>query len=195
MDNQEKDFLDDIDVKPKKQLSEQKLQHLANIRVKALEKKKEMKEISDKVNKLKQLESIKQVKQIQKEQLAKQYDEMVANAKPKEEEEKENIKPKEEEIKKDEIKPIKKKRIIKKIVYQEASSSDSESADEVEIVKVKKNQSKKKETIEKPQPQQQNINNNSYSNLLYESSVDKLKSRMMDERAKMLIMSIMPSYC
>ena len=45
MDNQEKDFLDDdIDVdksfrKPKKQLSEQKLQHLANIRVKALEKK------------------------------------------------------------------------------------------------------------------------------------------------------------
>ncbi len=37
--NQEKDFLDDIDVKPKKQLSEQKLQHLANIRVKALEKK------------------------------------------------------------------------------------------------------------------------------------------------------------
>ena len=83
-----------------------------------------MKEISDKVNKLKQLESIKQVKQIQKEQLAKQYDEMVANAKPKEEEEKENIKPKEEEIaviKKDEIKPIKKKRIFKKIVYQEAS--------------------------------------------------------------------------
>jgi hypothetical protein len=47
MDNQEKDFLEDTeieeDVKPiksKKQLSEQKLQHLANIRVKALEKKK-----------------------------------------------------------------------------------------------------------------------------------------------------------
>ena len=44
MDNQEKDFLEDvdtmIDIKPKKQLSEQKLQHLQNIRVKALEKKK-----------------------------------------------------------------------------------------------------------------------------------------------------------
>ena len=44
MDNQEKDFLDDVDTeidvrKPKKQLSEQKLQHLQNIRVKALEKK------------------------------------------------------------------------------------------------------------------------------------------------------------
>ena len=40
MDNQEKDFLDDTEVdttirKPKKQLSEQKLQHLQNIRVKA----------------------------------------------------------------------------------------------------------------------------------------------------------------
>ena len=47
MDNQEKDFLDDVDTeidtsvrKPKKQLSEQKLQYLSNIRVKALEKKK-----------------------------------------------------------------------------------------------------------------------------------------------------------
>ena len=45
-----------------------------------------------------------------------------------------------------------------------------------------------------PQPQPQNNNNNSYSNLLYEASVDKLKNRMMDERAKMLIMSVLPSY-
>ena len=64
MNDQEKDFLEDTeieeDVKPtkiKKQLSEQKLQHLANIRVKALEKKKEMKQITEKANKLKQLES------------------------------------------------------------------------------------------------------------------------------------------
>ena len=90
---------------------------------------------------------------------------------------------------------MKKKKIIKKIVYHEASSSDSDDADEVEYVTVK-TQPKKKEMIEhKPQPQhqQQNINN-SYSNLLYEASVDKLKSRMMDERAKMLIMSVMPNY-
>ncbi len=61
-----------------------------------------------------------------------------------------------------------------------------------EVVKVKK-QSKKKETIEhKPAPPQNT--NHSYSNLLYESLVDKLKSRMMDERAKNLIMSVMPSY-
>ncbi len=64
-------------------------------------------------------------------------------------------------------------------------------ADEVEVVKVKK-QHKKKETIEH-KPAQPNINN-SYSNLLYEASVDKLKNRMMDERAKHLIMSVMPCY-
>ena len=132
MDNQEKDFLEDTeieeDVKPtKKKLSEQKLQHLANIRVKALEKKKEMKQITEKANKLKELESLKEMKKLQKEQLAKKYDEMIENSKPKEEE----VKPKEEKIKKkdeiikkevkeevkpkeEEIKPIKKKKIIKK---------------------------------------------------------------------------------
>ena len=211
MDNQEKDFLDDVDTeidtsvrKPKKQLSEQKLLHLQNIRVKALEKKKQMKEITEKANKLKEFESLKEAKKIQKEQLAKKYDEMIENAKPKEEEVKpkiEEVKPKVEEVKQevkpkvDEVKPMKKKKIIKKIVYHEASSSDSDNADEVEYVTVKK-QPKKKEMIEhkpQPQPQQQNINN-SYSNLLYEASVDKLKSRIMDERAKMLIMSVMPNY-
>ena len=202
MDNQEKDFLDDVDTeidtsvrKPKKQLSEQKLQHLQNIRVKALEKKKQMKEITEKANKLKEIESLKEAKKIQKEQLAKKYDEMIENAKPKIEEKPkvEEVKPKVEEVKPkvEEVKPIKKKKVIKKIVYQEASSSDSDDADEVEVVKVKKHP-KKKETIEHKSAQQ-NVNN-SYSNLLYEASVDKLKNRMMDERAKHLIMSVMPSY-
>ena len=202
MDDQEADFLDDTEIKPKKQLSEQKLQHLANIRVKALEKKKEMKEITEKVNKLKQIESLKQVKQIQREQLAKQYDEMIANSKPKvevevEQKEIEVVKPKEAVVqtKEEVVKPIKKKKIIKKVVYQEASSSDSDDADEVEVVKVKKQSKNKIIPVEKPtQPQPQPIVNNSYSNLLYEASVDKLKSRMMDERAKMLIMGVMPSY-
>jgi len=216
MNDQEKDFLEDTetDIKPtKKKLSEQKLQHLANIRVKALEKKKEMKQITEKAKKLKEIESHKEMKKIQKEQLAKQYDELVANAKPKEEskpleetkpkedkpkedkpKEEEEIKPKQQIIKKEENKPIKKKRIIKKIVYREASSSDSDSddADEVEVVKVKKNKNKKIVKDEKPLPQHNN--KNSYSNLLYEASVDKLKSRIMDERAKHLIMSVMPTY-
>ena len=73
MDDQETDFLEDTETetKPKKQLSEQKLQHLANIRVKALEKKKEMKQMTEKVNELKKIESLKEAKRIQKEQLAK----------------------------------------------------------------------------------------------------------------------------
>ena len=228
MDNQEKDFLDDVDTdidvrKPKKQLSEQKLQHLQNIRVKALEKKKQMKEITEKANKLKELESLKEANKIQKEQQAKKYDEMIEKQKleekPKvEEKSKVEEKPKvvredlcamthvvghptpcgkgpptlaEEKPKVEEVKPIKKKKVIKKIVYQEASSSDSDDADKVEVVKVKQ-QPKKKETIEHKQPTQ--TINNSYSNLLYEVSVDKLKNRMMDERAKHLIMSVMPSY-
>ena len=216
MNDQETDFLEDteIEIKPtKKQLSEQKLQHLANIRVKALEKKKEMKQITEKAKKLKEIESHKEMKKIQKEQLAKQYDELIANAKPKEETKpKEEIKPKEEEIKpkeeeeikpkqqiikKEETKPIKKKRIIKKIVYQEASSSESDSddADEVEVVKVKKNKNKKQQPPQpQPQPQKNYNDNNSYSNLLYESSIDNLKKRMMDERARSLVMSVMPSY-
>ncbi len=52
-------------------MSKQKLQHLSNIRVKALEKKKQMKEITEKANKLNELESLKEAKIIQKEQLAK----------------------------------------------------------------------------------------------------------------------------
>ena len=47
MDDQEKDFLEDTEIKDfkptKKRLSEQKLQHLANIRVKALEGRKKKK--------------------------------------------------------------------------------------------------------------------------------------------------------
>ena len=159
MDNQEKDFLEDTeiedDIKPtKKKLSEQKLQHLANIRVKALEKKKEMKQITEKANKLKELESLKEMKKLQKEQLAKKYDEMIENSKPKVDEVKpkvEEVKPKEEIVKKEpkeevkDVKPIKKKKVIKKIVYHEASSSDSDNADEVEYVKVKNNLRKKKQ--------------------------------------------------
>ena len=108
--------------------------------------------------------------------------------------EKEEIKPVEEKPKekpkeKEEIKP-KKKKIIKKVIYQEASSSDSDNADEVEIVKVKK----QPKQIKQPEPQQKPLINNSYSNLLYESSIDKLKSRMMEDRAKYLISSVMPSY-
>ncbi len=78
-------------------------------------------------------------------------------------------------------------------MYQELSSSDSDSADEVEVVKVKKKRNKTVVQEEKTQPQNHN-NNNSFSNLLYESSIDNLKTRIMNERAKSLIMSVMPNH-
>ena len=85
------------------------------------------------------------------------------------------IKPKEEIIK------PKKKRIIKKIIYED----DSE--DEVED---KRNEP----------PKQQNkymtmfSNEDSYSNLVYQSACDRLKEKLQDERTKYLISSLMPNY-
>ena len=77
------------------------------------------------------------------------------------------------------------------VIYQEASSSDSDGADEVEIVKVKK-QSKTRPQSAAPQPKPEPPT--SYTNLIYESSIDRLKSRMMNERAKHPVNSLMPQY-
>ena len=184
----------------KKPISEAQLQHLANIRVKALDKKKEMKIITEKANKVKEYETLKAAKQLQKQEMAKHYDNMMKENEPKVIEPKvepkvEEPKPEPKEKPKAEPKPQsqsgglpegRKKKVIKKVIYQEASSSDSDGADEVEIVKVKK-PSKKPPPEPKPEPI-------TYSNLLYESSIDKLKSRMMDERAKHLVSSLMPQY-
>ncbi len=54
MDDQEKDVLDteiENDIKPPKKIEWAKLQHLANIRVKALKKKMQMKQITEKAKK------------------------------------------------------------------------------------------------------------------------------------------------
>jgi hypothetical protein len=177
-----------------KPIREAQLQHLANIRVKALDKKKEMKIITEKANKVKEYETLKAAKQLQKQEMAKHYDNMMKENEPKIVEPKVEAKveepkpePKVEEPKeKPKAEPKQKKKVIKKVIYQEASSSDSDGADEVEIVKVKK-QSKKPPPQPKPEPI-------TYSNLIYESSIDKLKSRMMDERAKHLVSSLMPQY-
>jgi hypothetical protein len=182
--------------KPKKQLSEAQLQHLAVIREKALQKKKEMKVITEKANKIKEFETLKVAKQLQKQEMAKQYDEMINNqAKQAEPPKPEPPKPEppKEEIKKEVVKPEKKKKVIKKVIYQEASSSDSDGADEVEIVKVKKShkQTAPKQKEVEPPPK---IKENSYTNLLYESSLDKMRTKMMDERAKYLVNSLLPQY-
>ena len=93
-------------------------------------------------------------------------------------------KQKEELIKPKEEKPKiieKKKRNTKKIIYEDGSE------DEVEDVR-------------HIQPKQNNKymsmfgNDDSYSNLVYQSACDKLKEKIQDERTKYLISSLMPNY-
>ena len=199
-------------IKPKKQLSEQQLQHLAVIREKALQKKKEMKVITEKANKIKEFETMKVAKQLQKKELAKQYDEMMFKQydegiyskpeapkieAPKVEKDRPSATQGPDgsgEVKPTIVKPEKKKKIIKKVIYQEASSSDSDGADEVEVVKVKKSHKQpivpKQRDVEEAPPKKEN----SYTNLLYESSLDKMRTKMMDERAKYLVNSLLPQY-
>jgi len=180
--------------KPKKPLTQKQIDHLERIRELALEKKKEMKIITEKANTIKQYETLRAAKQLEKQELAKKYDEMMSQNKqdiqpPKVEEKVET--PVIETPKPSKV-PEKKKKIIKKVIYQEASS-DSDGADEVEVVKVKK-QSKPKETKVVPPFVEKGPEQPTYVDLLYQSSLEKMKTKMMDERAKYLVNSLMPHY-
>jgi len=84
------------------------------------------------------------------------------------------LKPKEEP--KPEIKE-KKKRIIKKIIYEDDSEEEIED----------------KRHIQKHIPAAYQFNNDSYTNLVYQSACDKLKEKVQDERTKFLINSLMPN--
>ena len=157
--------------KTKKPITPERLEQLKNARLKALEKKQEMKELKTKAKQL-PIEEVK-LSAMKYDQLQKQKEELI---KPKEE-----FKPKEEIIKPKEIKEPKKKRIIKKIIYEDGSE------DEVEDVR-------------HSEPKQNNkymtmfSNEDSYSNLVYQSACDKLKEKLQDERTKYLISSLMPNY-
>ena len=151
--------------KVKKPLTSERLDQLKQARIKAQEKKHEMKQLKSKAKQL-PIEEVK-LNALKYDQLQKQKEELT---KPKEE-------PKVEKPKVIE----KKKRIIKKIIYEDGSE------DEVEDVR-------------HIQPKQNNKymsmfeNENSYSNLVYQSACDKLKEKIQDERTKYLISSLMPNY-
>ena len=151
--------------KKKKTLTSERLEQLKQARIKAQEKKHEMKQLKTKAKQL-PIEEVK-LNALKYDQLQKQKEELT---KPKEE-------PKVEKPKIIE----KKKRIIKKIIYEDGSE------DEVEDVR-------------HIQPKQNNKymsmfeNENSYSNLVYQSACDKLKEKIQDERTKYLISSLMPNY-
>ena len=162
----------EVPVKIKKPISAEKLEQLKQARLKGSEKKKEMKELKTKARQL----PIEEVKlsamkydqlQKQKEDFMKTKDEIVI---PKTKEEIPIPKTKD-----------KKKKIIKKIIYEDGSE------DEIDDMRY-------------TQPQQKNKNmpmfnnNDSYSNLVYLSACDKLKEKIQDERTKYLISSLMPNY-
>ena len=160
----------EVPAKIKKPISAEKLEQLKQARLKGAEKKKEMKELKTKAKQL----PIEEVKLS-----AMKYDEF---QKRKED----FIKAKEEIVMPKEEKPKitdKKKRVIKKIVYEDGSE------DEIEDVRY---------TQQQQQPKNKHMtmfsNDDSYSNLVYQSACDRLKEKLQDERTKYLISSLMPNY-
>ena len=135
--------------KPKREITEAQREHLNKIRELAMKKKAELKEIT--------LKS-KLAKTVPKQELAKQYDEYVAQkavkAVPKQ--------PQPESESEEETVIVKKpkKKIKKKIIFE--SESDEETV-----------------VVQKKKPQQQPL-----EKLVYESNKDQLYQRMIEERVK-----------
>ena len=156
-------------IKIKKPMSTERLEQLKHARVKAQEKKHEMKELKTKAKQL-PIEEFK-LSAMKYDQLQKQKEEL--------------IKPKEQEVvitKEEKPKVIdKKKRIIKKIIYEDGSEDEVE---DVRHIQPKQNK----------QHMPMYHNDNSYSNLVFQSAYDKLKEKVQDERTKYLISSLMPNY-
>ena len=162
-------------IKIKKPVSPEKLEQLKYARLKGAEKKKEMKELKTKAKQL-PIEEMK-ISAMKYDQLQKQKEEIVKPV------EKEIIIPVEKEITKPEKPKDKKKRIIKKIVYEDGSE------DEIEDLR----------HVQPPARQQSRYmalfgNDDSYTNLVYQSACDKIKEKVHDERTKYLIKSLMPNY-
>ena len=177
IDNNEEIPQTEPPIKIKKTVSPEKLEQLKYARLKGAEKKKEMKELKTKAKQL-PIEEMK-ISAMKYDQLQKQKEEIVKPV------EKEIIIPVEKEITKPEKPKDKKKRIIKKIVYEDGSEDEIEDLRHVQ------------------QPAQYNNNNrymkmfsndDSYTNLVYQSACDKLKEKVQDERTKYLIKSLMPNY-
>ena len=153
----------------KKPLSDARREQLVKAREAAQKKKKEIKEITTKSKSLK-LEEAK-LKAYQFDELMKKKEEIMN---PPKEEIKEEIK---EEVK--EVKQPKKKRVIKKIIYED----DSE--EEVEVLEVEKYK-----PIPQPQPQ---MNHETYTHLMYQNAYEKLQNKVNEERTKLLVQSLMPN--
>ena len=166
----------------KKQLSLKQLEHLNNIRVKALEKKKEIK-----LNKMKEYQEKNQKQTVIEEPIKPAPSGLRPSAVH---EVKQEIKP---EVKSE----VKKKRTVKKVIRYVETDSDDDDEEEV-IKKEKKNRPTDAYTarggcpVSIQQPIQQV--EKSYNELLCESSLERMQSKIMNERAKHLITNIIPTY-
>ena len=171
----DENFIEIEEPKPnKKPISDEKRKQLERARIKAQEKKKELKEINIKSKQL-HIEEAK-VKAIQYDQIIKQKEELL---KPKEVIKKIEEEP---EVKEVNIVKDKKKRIIKKIIYEDESEEE-----------VEDNRYKQKNLSPPAHHNHFMQSSDSYTNLVYQSACDKLKERVQDERTKYLINSLMPN--
>ena len=139
--------------KVKKILTQEQLDNLAKAREKARERKIELGQISSKAKLLKE-------EKLKKD--AAEYDKLIS----------EKTKPQKEEVIEPKVEPkaeTKKKRIVKKYVYEE--EDDDEEVEEVVIRKPKPKT--------KPEP--------TYNELIYETAQDRIKTKISEERTKSLI--------
>ena len=145
------DLENETPVKQKREITDAQREHLNKIRLLAMAKKAELKEIT--------LKS-KLAKTVPKQELAKQYDEYIAQKAVK------AVKPKPDPESEEEEETIivkkPKKKIKKKIVFE------SESDDEAVVV------------VHKKKPQQKQP----LENLVYQSNKDQLYQRMVEERIR-----------
>jgi hypothetical protein len=206
MENQEEDFVNEEEiiktVKAKRIPSEAQLKHLENIRGKALIKKQQMRELTEKAQLAKELDDKKILKQKEKELLCQKYENHIKEKLEKEKEKEivvefENKKEEQITVPKQSVKP--KKKIVKKIIYEEEESSSSSEEEVKEIIVHRKSKSKAKkepvgpieaEQIVVPPPPKEL----SYNEMIYETSLGRIKNRINDERARTILHSVIPTY-
>jgi hypothetical protein len=205
----EEEFLERMDnieliktVKVKHTPSPAQLQHLDNIRGKALQKKKEMKEISEKAKLGKELDDKKALKKQEKELLCQKYENHI----------KEKLKQEEQPVnptKTDDVPEIvvdfdnnkkvnntvektkhKKKVVKREIVYEEESCSSTEE----QVVVTKSKPRKLKSEPPPPVPVVEPPRQLTYNELILESSLGRIKNRISEERSKTLLHSVIPTY-
>jgi hypothetical protein len=206
MENLEEDFVNEEEiiktVKAKRIPSEAQLKHLENIRGKALIKNQQMREVTEKAQLAKELDDKKILKQKEKELLCQKYENHIKEKLEKEKEKEivvefENKKEEQITVPKQSVKP--KKKIVKKIIYEEEESSSSSEEEVKEIIVHRKSKSKAKkepvgpieaEQIVVPPPPKEL----SYNEMIYETSLGRIKNRINDERARTILHSVIPTY-